>query len=154
MILAQWYLCVSNCKIYISSLQSEYAHVFGNFNLKIFFSVHICVYMNLYIYIYIVNVKVAQSCTTLCDPLGWNTGVGGLSLIQGLFPMQRLSLGLPHCRWILYQLSHKGSPRMLEWVVYPFSRGSSHSGIELKSPALHSLPTELSGKPYIYIYTF
>jgi len=32
---------------------------------------------------------------------------------------------LPHCRWILYQLSHKGSPRILEWVVYPFSRGSS-----------------------------
>ena len=31
--------------------------------------------------------------------------------------------GLPHCRWILYQLSHKGSPRILEWVAYPFSRG-------------------------------
>ena len=28
--------------------------------------------------------------------------------------------GLPHCRWILYQLSHKGSPRILEWVAYPF----------------------------------
>ena len=33
--------------------------------------------------------------------------------------------GLPHCRQILYQLSHKGSPRILEWVAYPFSRGSS-----------------------------
>ena len=32
---------------------------------------------------------------------------------------------LPHCRQILYQLSHKGSPRILEWVAYPFSRGSS-----------------------------
>ena len=30
-----------------------------------------------------------------------------------------------HCREILYQLSHKGSPRILEWVAYPFSRGSS-----------------------------
>ena len=30
-----------------------------------------------------------------------------------------------HCRWILYQLSHKGSPRILEWVAYPFSSGSS-----------------------------
>ena len=29
--------------------------------------------------------------------------------------------GLPHCRWILYQLSHQGSPRILEWVAYPFS---------------------------------
>ena len=33
--------------------------------------------------------------------------------------------GLPHCRRILYQLSHQGSPRILEWVAYPFSRGSS-----------------------------
>ena len=32
---------------------------------------------------------------------------------------------LPHCRQILYQLSHKRSPRILEWVAYPFSRGSS-----------------------------
>ena len=31
----------------------------------------------------------------------------------------------PHCRWLLYQLSHKGSPRTLEWIAYPFSRGSS-----------------------------
>ena len=30
-----------------------------------------------------------------------------------------------HCRWILYQLSHKGSPRILEWVAYPFSSVSS-----------------------------
>ena len=32
------------------------------------------------------------------------------------------------CRWILYQLSHKGSPRTLEWVAFPFSRGSSWPG--------------------------
>ena len=30
-----------------------------------------------------------------------------------------------HCRWILYRLSHKGSPRILERVAYPFSRGTS-----------------------------
>ena len=33
--------------------------------------------------------------------------------------------GLPHCRQILYQLSHKGSPRILDWVAYPFSSRSS-----------------------------
>ena len=33
--------------------------------------------------------------------------------------------GLPHCRWILYQLSHKGSPRILEWAAFPLPRGSS-----------------------------
>ena len=54
-----------------------------------------------------------------------NTGVGSLSLLQWIFPTQELNRGLPHCRQILYQLSHKGSPRILEWVAYPFSRGSS-----------------------------
>ena len=29
------------------------------------------------------------------------------------------------CRQILYQLRHKGSPRILEWVAYPFSSRSS-----------------------------
>ena len=56
---------------------------------------------------------------------GQNTGVGSLSLLQGILPTQGSTPGLLHCRWILYQLSHKGSPRILEWVAYPFSRGSS-----------------------------
>ena len=50
---------------------------------------------------------------------------GNLSLLQGIFPTQGSNLGLPYCRQILYQLSHKGSPRKLEWVAYPFSSGSS-----------------------------
>ena len=56
---------------------------------------------------------------------GQNTGVGSRSLLQGIFPTQGSNLGLPHCRWILYQLNHKESPRILEWVSFPFSRGSS-----------------------------
>ena len=56
---------------------------------------------------------------------GQNTGVDSLSLLQGSFPTQELNPGLPHCRWILYQLSHSGSPITLEWVAYPFSRESS-----------------------------
>ena len=56
---------------------------------------------------------------------GQNTGVGSCSLLQGIFPIQGLNPGIPHCRWILYQLSHQGSPRILEWITYPFSRGSS-----------------------------
>ena len=43
----------------------------------------------------------------------------------GIFPTQGLNPGLLHCRWILYYLSHQGSPRILGWVAYPFSRGSS-----------------------------
>jgi len=41
---------------------------------------------------------------------GQNTGVGSLSLVQGIFSTQGSNPGLLHCRWILYQLSHKGSP--------------------------------------------
>ena len=41
---------------------------------------------------------------------GQNTGVGSLSLLQGIFPTQGLNSGLPHCRRVLYQLSYKGSP--------------------------------------------
>ena len=54
-----------------------------------------------------------------------NTGVGCHVLLQGIFLTQVSNLGLPHCRWILYCLNHQGSPRILEWVAYPFSRGSS-----------------------------
>ena len=52
---------------------------------------------------------------------GQNTGVGSLSLLQGIFPTQGSDPGLPHCRQILYQLSHKESLRILEWVGYSFS---------------------------------
>ena len=71
--------------------------------------------------------KVAQSCLTLCRPMdspGQNTGMGSLSLLQGIFPTQGSNPGLPHCRRILYQLSHQGSPRILGWAAYPFSWGS------------------------------
>ena len=68
-----------------------------------------------------VKVKVAQLCPTLCNPLdcspwnspGQNTGVGSLSLLPGIFPTQGSNPGLPHCRQVLYQLSHQGSLNML-----------------------------------------
>ena len=36
--------------------------------------------------------------------------VGSLFLLQGIFPTRGSDPGLPHCRQIPYQLSHKGSP--------------------------------------------
>ena len=48
-----------------------------------------------------------------------------LSLLHGIFPTQGSNPGLPHCGWILYQLSYRGSPRILEWVICTFSSGSS-----------------------------
>ena len=43
------------------------------------------------------------------NSLDQNTGVGSLSLLQGIFPTQGSNPSFPHCRGILYQLSHKGS---------------------------------------------
>ena len=45
---------------------------------------------------------------------GQNTGVGSLSLLQGIFLTQELNQGLLHCRQILYQLSSEGSPSPVE----------------------------------------
>ena len=82
---------------------------------------------------------VTQLCPTLWNPTdhsplgpsvhgdypGKDTWVGCPALLQGIFPTQGLNPGLPHCRWILYHLSHQGSPRILERVACPFSRGAS-----------------------------
>ena len=53
-----------------------------------------------------------QPARLLCpwDSPGKNTRVGCHSLLQGTFPTQGSNPGLPLCRWILYQLSHQGSP--------------------------------------------
>ena len=71
-----------------------------------------------------------QLFATLCtiqsmEFSGWNAGVCSLSLLQGIFPTQGLNPGFPHCRQILYQMSHRGSPRILEWVAYSFSRNQT-----------------------------
>ena len=76
-----------------------------------------------------------------------NTGVGSLSLLQGIFPSQGLNLGLPYCGWIHYQLKHRGSPRILEWSGYaiPSPVDLPNPGIEPGSAALQvdPLPAEL-----------
>ena len=54
---------------------------------------------------------------------GQNTGVGSHSLLWGIFPTQGSNPGLPHRRWIFYQLSHhrrcsvaKSRPTLCEHV--------------------------------------
>ena len=66
---------------------------------------------------------------------GKSTGVGCHFLLQGISPTQGSNLGLPHCRQMLYHLSHQGSPRILEWVLFPSPGGPD------------PLPAELQGKP-------
>ena len=73
------------------------------------------------------------------------SGVGSLYLLQGIFPTQGSNPGVPNCRQILYQLSHKGSPRILEWVAYPFSSRSS------LTQELYHLSYEGSPKYNMYI---
>ena len=77
------------------------------------------------------NVKVTQPCPTLCTPWtlwphglyspwdspGQNTGVGRLSLLQGIFPTGGSNCSLLHCRRILYQQSYQGSPTDQEGLL-------------------------------------
>ena len=82
-------------------------------------------------------VKITQSCLTLCNSKDYT--VHGilqarilewvrLSLLREIFPTQGSNPGLAHCRWILYQLSQQGNPRVLKWVACSFSSGSVVSG--------------------------
>ena len=78
------------------------------------------------------EVKVTQLCPTVCDPIDYTVhGILQARIVEwGDLPFRGSSQpnpSLPHCRRILCQLSHKGSPRIPEWVVYPFSSGSSLS---------------------------
>ena len=59
------------------------------------------------------------------DSPGQSTEVGSLFLLQGIFPTQGSNSGLLHGRQLLYQLSHQGNPKALEWVAFHFSSGSS-----------------------------
>ena len=69
---------------------------------------------------------IARDCLP-AEPQGKpkNTRVYSLSLLRWIFLIHESNQGLLHCRLILYQLSHKGNPRILEWVAYPFSSTSS-----------------------------
>ena len=103
------------------------------------------------------EVKWSESRSVLSDSLwphglhrprnspGQNTRVGSLSLLQGIIPPQGLNPGLLHYRRILYQLTHRGSPRILEWVASPFSRGSSPPKNQPRVSCIagDSLPTDL-----------
>ena len=52
-----------------------------------------------------------------CNSPGQNTGVGSLSLLQGIFPTQESNQGLLHYRGILYQLIYQGGPNMPKWPI-------------------------------------
>ena len=74
-----------------------------------------------------------------------NTGVSSCSLLQGIFPTQGWNPGLPHCRQILYQLSHQGSP--------DYNKLSTYSHIVLKSLGHYKSPIDIS-QCYCYYYYY
>ena len=94
--------------------------------------------MTAYALTYTCCAPLGQSCPTVCDPMDRaarspalqtdsllaeppgkpkNTGVGSLSLSQGIFPTQEWNWGVLHCRWSLYQLSYPGSPHIHTCVI-------------------------------------
>ena len=85
------------------------------------------------------------------NSLGQNTGVGSLSLLQGIIPTQGSNPGLLRCGRLLYQLSHKGSPRILEWVSLSllqriFLTQESNQGLCIAGGPLPFLPPWVLGE--------
>ena len=78
------------------------------------------------------------------DSLGHKTGVGSLSLLQGIFPAQGSNPSLLHCRWIRCQLSHKGSPggwrvgwkcrQPMQGLANCFSEGPGRTHCQFQGP--------------------
>ena len=116
---------------------------------------------------YIIVCLVTQSCPTFCNPMdcsppgssvhgdspGKHTGVDCHALLQRIFPTQGSNPGFLNCRWIFYCLSHQGSPRILEWVAYPFSRESFQPRNQTSMQILYHLSYQ--GSPHIInIYFF
>ena len=69
-----------------------------------------------------------HSVTADCATQWIDTGMGSLSILQGIFPTQALNTGLSYCRWILYHLSHKGSPTVQHRELWPMSCGNQVGG--------------------------
>ena len=96
----------------------------------------------------------SESCSVLSNSLrpqrlyspwnspGQNTGVGSLSLLQQIFSTQGSNPGLPHCRRILYQLSHKGNAysSLLLLLLLLLSHFSRVRLFETPLPAAHLAP--------------
>ena len=86
-----------------------------HFLLNVHMRLHICAFSC------VVGGSESESCSVVSSSLqphglyspwnspGQDTGVGSLSLLQGIFPTQELNQGLLHCRWVLYYLSYQGN---------------------------------------------
>ena len=102
------------------------------------------------------EVKVAQSCPTVCNPMNCSlpgSSVHGIlqarilecssSLLLGIFPTQGLNPGFLHCRWILNHLSHQGSPTMTNLDSKQIKKQRHH----FANKVLHSQSYVFSSSP-------
>ena len=95
---------------------------------------------------------------------GQNTGVGSLSLLQGIFPTQGSNPSLLHCRWILYQRSYQESPgpqrslRELEVLAAYTVRGTppltQASSVGGPSPEPHCRPGSLALSALVHLVLY
>ena len=103
-----------------------------------------------------------RSCPTLCDPVdcsppgsfvsgnspGRYTGVGCHALLQGILPTQGSNPGLPHCRWILYHLSHWGTLITNKGAWWPAVHGVAKTRTQLSDFSFtfhfHALEKEMA----------
>ena len=102
---------------------------------------HVSIYENAALRLHTLPKVRSESYSVLSDSLqlhglyspwnspGQNSGMGSLSFLQEIFPTQESNPGLLHCRQILYQLNHQGSPSLPNWVFFPKILLSWSSGI-------------------------
>ena len=84
-----------------------------------------------------------------------NTGVGSLSILQGIFPTQESNCGLLHCRQILYQLSYQGSPgQMYKIPVYTITELYRISSKNCLCSACSSLPAPQTSIYCLHSFAF
>ena len=75
---------------------------------------------------------------------GHNTGVGSLSLLQGIFPTHGSNLGLLHCRQILYCLSHQESPGPRCTLTLSASIPFLKTGFVVKTSLRHHIGVQMT----------
>ena len=98
--------------------------------------------------------SVAPDSSLHGDSPGKNTGMDCHVLLQWIIPTQRSNPGLPQCRQILCYLSHQGCPRILEWVAYPFSRGSSQPRNRRVSCIADQFSTNWATREAMHMYVY
>ena len=114
-------MCVCVCAPVFLTIFGRFVDTFGNWCLDLLFVKNLG---RIYSSVLSHSMCLTPICDLICDPMdcsllgssvhgdspGKNTGVGCHVLLQGIFPTQGLNPDLPHCRQILYHLSHQGSP--------------------------------------------